>query len=207
MKNRVIGTGSSLPKKILTNFDLEKILDTNDEWIRKRVGIKTRHVCDVGEDSYTLAIEAAKKAINNSGINANEIELIIVATTTPKKVFPSLACMVQAGLGLRSIPAFDIQAVCSGFVYGLSVIDNLMSSGKYKKALLIGSEAYSKIVNWKDRSTAILFGDGAGAVVLSANEQIGILDHIISAEPDQDDLLTLENPYEVFSKDYPNTYN
>jgi 3-oxoacyl-[acyl-carrier-protein] synthase-3 len=195
MKNRIIGTGSCLPKQALSNVELEKNLDTSDEWIRKRVGIQSRYVCTNGEDPYTLALGAAQQAIKNAELDANELDLIIVATTTPKKIFPSLACMVQAGLGISNVPAFDLQAVCSGFVYALSVADDLMKAGRYNKVLVIGAEAYSKVINWQDRSTAILFGDGAAAVVLSSNQSTGIIDHIISSEPDTEDLLTLDNPY------------
>jgi 3-oxoacyl-[acyl-carrier-protein] synthase III len=170
MYSRIIGTGSYLPEKILTNKDLEKFVDTNDEWIVSRSGIKQRHVAADNEVTSDLATKAAQIAIQNSGLNASDIDLIIVATTTPDMVFPSTACIVQSKLNISGCPAFDVQAVCSGFVYGLNIADLFIKSGQAKNVLLIGAEVYSRILDWNDRTTCVLFGDGAGAVVLSGSD-------------------------------------
>jgi 3-oxoacyl-[acyl-carrier-protein] synthase-3 len=166
----ILGTGSYLPERIVTNEDLSKRLDTNDEWISGRTGIKQRHI--LADDQYTsdLAFEAAKKAIESSNIDKNDIDLIIVATTTPDNTFPATAAKVQALLDLSGQIAFDLQAVCSGFVYALSTADNFLRSGQAKTALVIGAEAMSRIVDWEDRNTCVLFGDGAGAVILQSKD-------------------------------------
>lgn len=169
----IIGTGSYLPKAILTNDELAKKVDTNDEWITSRTGIKQRHIAAEGEFTSDLATEAAKKAIEAAKISAQEIDMIIVCTTTPDKTFPSVAVTVQAKLGIKNIPAFDLQAVCAGFVYGLSVADSFIKAGNAKTILLIGAETMSRVLNWQDRSTCVLFGDGAGAVVIKAEENPG----------------------------------
>jgi len=187
--SKIIGVGSYLPKKLLTNKDLEKSLDTTDEWITSRTGIKERHIANPEEQTSDLAFEAARNAINNASINTEEIDLIIVATTTPDKIFPSTACNVQTKLGIRNCPAFDIQAVCSGFIYGLSIADKFIKTNSAKNILVIGADSMSKITDYTDRSNAILWGDGAGAVVLSASKKQGILSTHIHADGQYEDLL------------------
>lgn len=186
---RIIGTGSYLPEKALSNKDLEKIVDTTDQWIRERTGIERRHIAAEGETTVDLAEQASLKAIEAAGIDPLDIDLIVFATSTPDKIFPSCACILQARLGIQGCPAFDIQAVCSGFVYALSTADKFIKTGASKKALVIGSEVFSRIVNWEDRGTCVLFGDGAGAVVLEANEETGILSTHIHADGQYEDLL------------------
>jgi len=187
--SKIIGTGSYLPEKILNNRDLEKMFETTDEWITTRTGIKERHIVSAHQFTSDLAVEAAKKAIEASGINANKIDLIIVATTTPDKIFPSTACIVQTKLGLSLCPAFDIQAVCSGFVYSLSVADNFIKTGAAKCVLVIGAETMSRITDYSDRSNAILWGDGAGAIILESSDQPGILSTHIHADGSYEKLL------------------
>ena len=187
--SKIIGVGSYLPKKILTNKDLENSLDTTDEWITSRTGIKQRHIVSPGQQTSDLAFEAARKAISNSNINTDKIDLIIVATTTPDKIFPSTACNVQTKLGIKNCPAFDIQAVCSGFIYALSVADKFIKTKSAKNILVIGADSMSKITDYTDRSNAILWGDGAGAVVLSASDQQGILSTHIHADGKYEELL------------------
>jgi 3-oxoacyl-[acyl-carrier-protein] synthase-3 len=173
--SRIIGTGSYLPEKILTNQDLEKLVDTSDEWIYSRTGIRQRHIAAENESASDLALVASRRALDAAGITPQDIDLIIVATTTPDMVFPSTACLLQAKLGIANCPAFDLQAVCSGFVYALATADQLMKSGQYRNVLVVGAEVYSRILDWNDRSTCVLFGDGAGAVVLTKSDQPGIL--------------------------------
>ena len=187
--SKIIGVGSFLPKKVLTNKDLEKTLDTTDEWITSRTGIKERRIVGPDELTSDLAFEAAKNAINNAKIDANEIDLIIVATTTPDKIFPSVACNVQTKLGIKNCPAFDIQAVCSGFIYALSVADNFIKTNSAKNILVIGADSMSKITDYSDRSNAILWGDGGGAIVLSASNEKGILSTHIHADGQYEKLL------------------
>jgi len=174
MKNfaRIVGTGSYLPPKIVTNFDLEKTLDTSDEWITARTGIKERRIV-TDESTCDLALEACKNALSMAEINAQDIDLIILSTTTPDKIFPATATILQDRLGALC-PAFDLQAVCAGFVFALSTAQQYIENGSAKNILVVGSETMSKIVDWSDRSTAILFADGAGAVVLSADSNTGI---------------------------------
>ncbi len=169
--SRIIATGSYLPKKILTNSDLAKTVDTSNEWILERTGIEQRHIAAEGELTSDLASEAAKKAIANSGLKVEEIDMIIVATTTPDLTFPATATTVQAKIGAKAAFAFDIQAVCSGFVFALATADNFIKSGQVKNALVIGADKLSSIVDWTDRNTCVLFGDGAGAVILQATEE------------------------------------
>jgi 3-oxoacyl-[acyl-carrier-protein] synthase-3 len=187
--SKITGVGSYLPKKVLTNKDLEKSLDTTDEWITLRTGIKERHIVGPNEHTTDLAFEAARNAINNASINAEEIDLIIVATTTPDKIFPSTACNVQTKLGIKNCPAFDVQAVCSGFIYALSIADKFIKTNSAKNILIIGADSMSKITDYTDRSNAILWGDGAGAVVLSASNEQGILSTHIHADGQHEDLL------------------
>jgi 3-oxoacyl-[acyl-carrier-protein] synthase-3 len=173
----ITGCGSFTPKKILTNEDLAKMVDTSDEWITTRTGIKTRHITEENETTAYLAAEAAKNALADAKVHAKDIDLIIVATITPEMVFPSTACFVQKSIGAVNAFAFDLAATCSGFVYSLSVAQQFIENGRYKNALIIGAETLTKITNWKDRTSCILFGDGAGAAVLerSSNKNKGIL--------------------------------
>ena len=187
--SKIIGTGGYLPEKILNNRDLEKMFETTDEWITTRTGIKERHIVSAHQYTSDLAVEASKKAIEVSGINPNKIDLIIVATTTPDKIFPSTACIVQTKLSLSLCPAFDIQAVCSGFVYALSVADNFIKTGSAKCVLVIGADTMSRITDYSDRSNAILWGDGGGAVLLEASDQPGILSTHIHADGAYEKLL------------------
>jgi len=176
----ILGCGSYLPKKILTNNDLSKKLNTSDEWIKTRTGINQRHIADKKQLNSDLGFEAAKKAIKNSKIKTSNIDLIIVATSTPDHTFPSTAAKIQGKLGIKKGFAFDIQAACSGFIYALSVADNFLSNNQASNALVIGSEIFSRILDWNDRSTCVLFGDGAGAIVLSKNKKMN--SGIISTE-------------------------
>ena len=175
MYSKIIATGSYLPEKILTNKDLEKTVDTSHEWIVERSGINQRHIAAQDELASDLATRAAQLAIETAGLSLSEIDLLIVATTTPDMVFPSTACIVQSKLGISGSPAFDVQAVCCGFVYALNIADLFIKSGQASNALVIGAEVYSRILDWNDRTTCVLFGDGAGAVVLSSSEEPGIL--------------------------------
>ena len=176
----ILGCGSYLPKKILTNNDLSKKLDTSDEWIKTRTGINQRYIADKKQLNSDLGFEAAKKAINNSKIKTSDIDLIILATSTPDHTFPSTATKIQGKLGITKGFAFDIQAACSGFIYAMSVADNFLLNNQASNALVIGSEIFSRILDWNDRSTCILFGDGAGAIVLSKNKKMN--SGIISTE-------------------------
>ena len=189
MFSRVIGTGSFLPEKILTNHDLEKMVDTSDEWITDRTGIKKRHIAEDDETTCDLAEQAAIKAIEASGIDKTDIDLIVVATTTPNKIFPSTACLLQQRLGIHGFAAFDVQAVCTGFIYAMGVADNFIRAGSAKCALVVGAETLSKIVDWKDRNTCVLFGDGAGAVILQASEEPGVLSTHLHADGQYEELL------------------
>ena len=188
------GTGSYLPENIVTNQDLEKTLDTSDAWILERTGISQRHVASEHETTTSMAAEAAKKAIDASGIDPNEIDLIILATSTPDRSFPSTACLLQAALGIRGCPAFDISAACSGFVYALSMADSFIKTKKAKHALVVGAELITRYVDWTDRSTCILFSDGAGAAVLSAQDEPGILSTHMHADGRHHELLYAGNP-------------
>jgi 3-oxoacyl-[acyl-carrier-protein] synthase-3 len=188
---RITGTGSYLPEKILTNHDLEKMVDTNDEWIRDRTGISERHIAADDEFTVDLAEHAARNAIEAAGISVNDIDLIIVATTTPDRVFPSTACLLQQRLDIHGCTAFDIQAVCTGFVYGLGVAHQFFKAGTSKCALVVGAETLSRILDWSDRNTCVLFGDGAGAVVLQADEETGILSSHLHADGSYENLLTV----------------
>jgi len=191
MYSRITGTGSYLPEKILTNHDLEKMVDTSDEWITERTGIKKRHIAADGETTCDLAERAARLAIEAAGINHKDIDLIVVATTTPDRIFPSTACLLQERLDIHGCAAFDVQAVCTGFVYALSVADKFIKTGDAKCALVVGAETLSRIINWKDRSTCVLFGDGAGAVVLQASDEPGILSTHLHADGSYKELLTV----------------
>jgi 3-oxoacyl-[acyl-carrier-protein] synthase-3 len=186
---RIIGTGGYLPEKVLTNADLEKIVDTSDEWIVTRTGIRERHIAEEGQTTCDLAEQAARQAMQRAGVTKDEIDLIIVATTTPDKVFPSTACLLQQRLDIHGCAAFDVQAVCTGFVYALGVADSFVRVGRATKALVIGAETLSRIVDWTDRTTCVLFGDGAGAVVLEAADEPGILSVHLHADGSYENLL------------------
>jgi 3-oxoacyl-[acyl-carrier-protein] synthase-3 len=182
MHSRIAGTGSYLPAQILTNDELAKRVDTSDEWIRSRTGIRQRHIAAPGEQTSDLALRAARQALAAAGIAPADVDLIVVATTTPDMVFPSTACILQDKLGTRNGPAFDVQAVCSGFVYGLGLADLMVKTGQARNALVVGAEIYSRILDWTDRATCVLFGDGAGAVVLTPAAQPGILSAHLHAD-------------------------
>ncbi len=173
--SKIIGTGSYLPERVVTNQDLEKIVDTNDEWIVSRTGIRERHYAADDQNASDLALIACQRAMQAAGVTARDIDLIIVGTSTPDMVFPATACILQDKLGINQGFAFDIQAVCAGFVYGLATADKFIRSGSAKCALVVGAEVFSRIMNWQDRSTCVLFGDGAGAVVVMASDAPGIL--------------------------------
>lgn len=180
--SRIVGTGSFLPSAPVTNDELAKRVDTSDEWIRTRTGIRQRHLAAPGQTASDLALEASRKAIAAAGIDAGDIDLIIVATSTPDFVFPSTACLLQAKLGVKGCPAFDLQAVCSGFVYALATADKFIRSGQHRCALVVGAEVFSRILDWNDRGTCVLFGDGAGAVILRADSKPGIMGTILHAD-------------------------
>ena len=197
--SKITGTGGCLPEKVVTNADLEKIVDTTDEWITSRTGIKKRHLVVDGETTCDLAEKAALNAMEAAGITKDDIDLIIVATTTPDRVFPSTACLLQDRLDIHGCAAFDVQAVCTGFVYALGIADKFIKSGTHKTALVIGAETMSRTVDWNDRTTCVLFGDGAGAVILQASDEPGILSTHLHADGKYKDLLTIpagvsENP-------------
>ena len=176
LRSVVLGCGSYLPSRVLANADLSRMVDTSDEWITQRTGIRERHIAAEGETTSDMALKAARAALSAAGIDAQSIDLIVLATSTPDNTFPASAVSVQAGLGITRGAAFDVQAVCSGFVFGLATVDGLFKTGAFRRALVIGSETFSRILDWKDRSTCVLFGDGAGAVVLEAQNSPGTRD-------------------------------
>jgi 3-oxoacyl-[acyl-carrier-protein] synthase-3 len=189
--SRIVGTGSYLPAKIVTNRDLERSIETSDEWIFSRTGIRERRVAADNEMASDLALHASRKALDSAGLATTDLDLIIVATTTPDVVFPSTACILQSKLGAGICPAFDVQAVCAGFVYALATADLYVRAGKARNALVVGAEVYSRILDWTDRGTCVLFGDGAGAVVLSASDEPGILSTHLHADGTHHDILTV----------------
>jgi len=189
---RITGTGSYAPAKIITNHDLEKLVDTSDDWITERTGIKERRVVEKGQATSDLAYEASRKALKAAGLGANELDLILIATTTPDMLMPNLGCVLQNKLGAKKAAAFDIYAACSGFLYGMSVADAFIKSGMYKNVLLVGAEVLSRFVDWEDRTTCILFGDGAGAVVLQRHSgKRGVLSTHLHSDGSLGDLLYL----------------
>jgi 3-oxoacyl-[acyl-carrier-protein] synthase III len=188
---RIVGTGSYLPPRIVTNRELATRVDTSDEWIVSRTGIRQRHIADERQTSSDLALEAARAALAAAETSAGDLDLIIVATSTPDYVFPSTACLLQAKLGVRGCAAFDVQAVCSGFVYGLAVADGFVRSGQSRNALVVGTEVFSRILDWSDRATCVLFGDGAGAVVLRADERPGVHASVLHADGSQAGILAV----------------
>jgi 3-oxoacyl-[acyl-carrier-protein] synthase-3 len=191
MHSRIVGTGSYLPAQILTNAELATRVDTSDEWIRSRTGIRQRHIAAADEKTSDLAAAAAREALAAAGIAPAAVDLIVVGTTTPDMVFPSTACILQDKLGARNGPAFDVQAVCSGFVYALGLADLMVRAGQVRNALVVGAEIYSRILDWKDRGTCVLFGDGAGAVVLTAAAEPGILSSHLHADGHYRDILAV----------------
>lgn len=191
--SRIAGTGGYLPETVLTNDQIAETLDTSDDWIVERTGIRQRRIAAAHETASSMAEQAARRALTAAGLAVEAVGLIIVATSTPDRTFPSTACLLQSRLGVHNCPAFDIQAACSGFIYGLSIADQYIKSGMVKKALVVGSEVYSRVVDWSDRSTCILFGDGAGAVVLESSDTPGVLSTHIHADGQYQDLLYLPN--------------
>jgi len=189
MFSKIVGTGSYLPEKILTNADLEKLVDTNDEWIRTRTGIERRHVVAENETTCDLAEHAARRAMAAAGINADEVDLIVVGTTTPDQLFPNVGCLLQQRLGIGGQPAIQIEAACSSFIYALSVADKFIRLGDAKCALVIGAECLTRLIDWSDRSTCVLFGDGAGAVILKPSQEPGIISTHLHADGKYSDLL------------------
>lgn len=186
---KILGSGSYLPTKRVSNDDLAKFIDTSDEWITSRTGIKNRHIAADNEKTSDLAVFAAKAALADAGVSASDIDLIIVATATPDMQFPSTATIVQQKLGIGGSPAFDVQAVCAGFMYALTTANAYIKSGMTNKVLVIGAEIFSRILDWNDRSTCVLFGDGAGAVVLGASDEVGIIHSKLQADGNYLDLL------------------
>ncbi|HKK04925.1 MAG TPA: beta-ketoacyl-ACP synthase III [Gammaproteobacteria bacterium] len=189
--SRIQGTGGYVPDKVLTNADLERMVETSDEWITDRTGIKTRHIAADGQTTCDLAEAAARRAIEAAGIEASDIDLIVVATTTPDRIFPSTACLLQQRLEVHGCAAFDVQAVCTGFVYALGVADKFVRTGAARCALVVGAETLSRIIDWTDRGTCVLFGDGAGAVILTASDEPGILSTHLHADGQYKELLTV----------------
>jgi len=191
MHSRIVGTGSYLPAQVLTNAELAKRVDTSDEWIRTRTGIRQRHIAAPDEKTSDLALAAAREALTAAGLAPAAVDMIVLATTTPDMVFPSTACILQDKLGTRNGPAFDVQAVCSGFVYALGLADLMVKSGQARNALVVGAEIYSRILDWDDRGTCVLFGDGAGAVVLAPATEPGILSAHLHADGHYRDILAV----------------
>jgi 3-oxoacyl-[acyl-carrier-protein] synthase-3 len=189
--SRIVGTGSYLPPRVMENEEFARRLDTSDAWIRERTGIERRHIADESQASSDLALEASREALRAAGVKPEEIDLIIVATSTPDYIFPSTACRLQAKLGVSGCAAFDLQAVCSGFVYALATADGFLRTGTNRKALVVGAEVFSRILDWNDRGTCVLFGDGAGAVVLAAGDKPGIHASRLHADGSQVDMLSV----------------
>ena len=189
MYSRIAGTGKYLPERVLTNADLEKMVETTDEWIKTRTGIELRHIAADNEYTSDLAYKAGLAALENAGLTASDIDLVLVGTTTPDLIFPNVACLVQEKLGIKACPAFSVEAACSGFLYGLVVADQFLRLGQARRALVIGAETMSRIIDWTDRETCVLFGDGAGAVILEASESPGIMFSTLGADGRYRDLL------------------
>ncbi|MBS0287835.1 MAG: ketoacyl-ACP synthase III [Proteobacteria bacterium] len=191
---KITGTGSYLPKQVFTNADWEKRVNTSDAWIVERTGIKSRHIASENETATMMGANAALNALNMANVNAKDIQLVIVATGTPDKIFPATACLIQKQLQIPTCIAFDIQAACSGFVYALSIADQYIKSGVIKRALIIGTEVMSRLIDWQDRNTCVLFGDGAGACVLEASDSPGILSTHLYADGNYNDILYVDMP-------------
>ncbi len=204
LASHIIGIGGYLPERVLSNAELERMVDTSDTWIRERTGIRERRIIAPEQRTSDLAVEAARDALADAGLGVDAIDALIVATTTPDMVFPATATIVQAKLGGKDFAAWDIQAVCSGFIYGLAQADALIRSGQFRRILLIGAEAMSRIVNWKDRTTCVLFGDGAGAVVLEGREAPGgVVGSVLHADGSYRNLLKAHHPHPGASPDAP----
>ncbi len=203
VRAHITGVGGYLPERVLTNHDLERIVDTSDEWIVERTGIRERHIIAEDQRTSDLALEAARQALADAGIEAGDLDALVVATTTPDMVFPSTAAIVQAKLGVAGFPVWDIQAVCSGFVYGLAQLAGMMEAGMFRRVLLVGAESMSRILDWTDRSTCVLFGDGAGAVVLEARDEGegGVLGSVLDADGSHRKLLMAAHPHPGASPD------
>ncbi|WP_233843055.1 beta-ketoacyl-ACP synthase III [Dyella sp. 2HG41-7] len=202
--SRILATGSALPERVLTNADLEKFVDTSDEWIRERTGIRQRHIAAEGETTGDLSTLAAQRALEAAGVKASELDLIVLGTTTPDIIFPSTACLVQHRLGANGCAAFDVNAACSGFVYALGIADKFIRSGQSKKVLVIGAETLTRMIDWNERETCVLFGDGAGAVVLEASSEPGIYATCLHADGGHKELLYNPVGVSVGFKDEPN---
>jgi 3-oxoacyl-[acyl-carrier-protein] synthase-3 len=187
--SRIAGTGRYLPERVLTNADLEKMVDTSDEWIRTRTGVERRHIAADDQTTSDLCVEAANAAFASAGVTAADVDLIVVGTTTPDLIFPNVATLIQQRLGIHGCPAFSIEAACTGFIYALSTADKFVRAGESKCALVIGAEVLSKIVDWTDRGTCVLFGDGAGAVILKPSDEAGIISTHLGADGQYKDLL------------------
>lgn len=190
--SRIMATGSYLPERIMSNADLEALVDTSDEWIRERTGIRQRHIVADGESTCDLAERAARAALETAGVEPSELDLIIVGTTTPDKIYPATACRLQARLGANGCTAFDVQAVCTGFIYALGIADKFIHAGGVKHALVVGADTHSRLLDWSDRQTCILFGDGGGAAVIEASEQPGIFSTHLHADGSYEDLLYVD---------------
>ena len=187
--SRIVGTGAYLPAKALTNREIEQRIDTSDEWIFSRTGIRSRFVAAADEKASDLALHASRRAMEAAGVTADDIDLIVLATSTPDKIFPSTACLLQQKLGVTRGAAFDIQAACTGFLYGVAVADKFVASGHCRCALVVGSEVFSRLLDWSDRRTCVLFGDGAGAVILKTSGQPGVLSSHLHADGRQSHIL------------------
>ncbi len=189
INSRIVGTGRYLPERIMTNADLEKIVDTSDEWIRTRTGVERRHVCAEDETTSDMCIEAAKVAIEDAGIDVTDIDMVITGTTTPDLIFPNISTIIQHKLGIPACTAFSLEAACTGFIYALSTADKFIKTGEAKCALVIGAECITKLVDWNDRNTCVLFGDGAGAVILKPSDEPGIISCHLGADGQHKELL------------------
>jgi 3-oxoacyl-[acyl-carrier-protein] synthase-3 len=187
--SKILGIGSYLPDRVVTNADLEKMVDTTDEWIRTRTGIKSRHIAPDSQTTADLAEAAARRALDHAGVATSEIDLIVVGTTTPDQVFPNMGCLLQDRLDIHGCPAFALEAACSGFIYALSVADSFVKAGTVRRALVVGAETLSRMTDWEDRATCVLFGDGAGAVVIGPSDEPGILSCHLGADGRYKDLL------------------
>ncbi len=187
--SKIVGTGRYLPEKILTNFDLEKMVETSDEWIRTRTGVERRHVCAPDETTSDMSVEAARVAIEDAGVDVDDIDLVVVGTTTPDLVFPNIATLIQHRLGIPACTAFSLEAACTGFIYALATADKFVKTGESKCALVVGAECITKLVDWSDRNTCVLFGDGAGAVIVKPSDEPGILATHLGADGQYKDLL------------------
>lgn len=202
MYSRIIGTGRYLPERVLTNADLEKMVDTTDEWIRTRTGIERRHIVAEGETTCDMAEAAARRAMKAAGVTAKDIDMVVVGTTTPDQVFPNVGCLLQERLGIHGCAAFSVEAACTGFIYALGIADKFVRAGEVRTALVIGAETISKMVDWTDRSTCVLFGDGAGAVVIQAADEAGIISTHLHADGKYKDLLYFPSGVSKRPKDF-----